>query len=30
MIQPTISPLFDTRQREASLLKWIGGENPHF
>jgi Fe-S-cluster-containing dehydrogenase component/anaerobic selenocysteine-containing dehydrogenase len=27
MIQPTISPLFDTRQREVSLLKWIGGEN---
>ncbi len=30
MIQPTIAPLFDTRQREASLLKWIGGENPLF
>ncbi len=30
MVQPTIAPLFDTRQREASLLKWIGGENPLF
>jgi len=30
MIQPTISPLFDTRQREVSLLKWIGGENTLF
>lgn len=27
MIQPTISPLFDTRQRGLSLLKWIGGTN---
>lgn len=27
MIQPTISPLFSTRQREVSLLKWIGGDN---
>lgn len=23
MIQPTIAPLFDTRQREVSLLKWM-------
>ena len=30
MIQPTIAPLFDTRQRETSLLKWIGGENTIF
>ncbi|MBK9104841.1 MAG: hypothetical protein IPL92_09775 [Saprospiraceae bacterium] len=30
MIQPTIAPLFDTRQRETSLLKWIGGENTLF
>jgi Fe-S-cluster-containing dehydrogenase component len=27
MIQPTISPLFDTRQRELSLLKWMGGND---
>ncbi len=25
MIQPTIAPLFDTRQRGLSLLKWMGG-----
>lgn len=25
MIQPTISPLFNTRQRALSLLKWMGG-----
>lgn len=30
MIQPAISPLFDTRQREMSLLKWIGGGNSIF
>lgn len=30
MIQPTISPLFDTRQRELSLLKWIDGTNSIF
>ncbi len=30
MIQPTIAPLFDTRQREASLLKWIGDDNSIF
>ncbi|MEP6795906.1 MAG: 4Fe-4S dicluster domain-containing protein [Saprospiraceae bacterium] len=27
MIQPTIAPLFDTRQRGLSLLKWIGGKD---
>lgn len=26
MIQPVISPLFDTRQRAMNLLKWTGGE----
>ncbi len=30
MIQPTIAPLFDTRQRELSLLKWIGDTNTIF
>lgn len=30
MIQPTISPLFNTRQREASLLKWMGGNDSLF
>jgi molybdopterin-containing oxidoreductase family iron-sulfur binding subunit len=30
MIQPTISPLFDTRQRELSILKWIGDNNSVF
>src|SRR5690606_38489395 len=30
MIQPTIAPLFDSRQREHSLLTWIGGEQPLF
>ena len=30
MIQPTIAPLFDTRQRGLSLLKWIGGTNQIF
>ncbi|MEM9990269.1 MAG: 4Fe-4S dicluster domain-containing protein, partial [Bacteroidota bacterium] len=24
IVQPTIAPLFDTRQAEASLLKWVG------
>lgn len=28
MIQPTIAPLFNTRQREHSLLQWIGGDLP--
>jgi len=27
--QPTISPLFDTRQTEASLLKWSGNETSY-
>src|SRR5687768_2131722 len=27
MIQPTIAPLFDTRQRAVSLLKWMDGSN---
>ncbi len=27
MIQPTIAPLFDTRQREHSLLRWMGSDN---
>jgi len=27
LIQPTISPLFDTRQAECSLLMWAGSEN---
>lgn len=27
LIQPTISPLFNTRQAELSLLKWAGSEN---
>ena len=27
LIQPTISPLFDTRQAELSLLKWAESEN---
>ena len=26
MIQPTISPLFDTRQRPVNLLKWMGAD----
>ncbi|HJW29832.1 MAG TPA: molybdopterin-dependent oxidoreductase, partial [Saprospiraceae bacterium] len=26
MIQPTISPLFDTRQRPVNLMKWMGGQ----
>lgn len=26
MIQPTIAPLFDTRQREHTLLKWAGAD----
>ena len=26
MIQPTIAPLFDTRQRQTSLLKWAGND----
>lgn len=30
MIQPTIAPLFDTRQRALSLLKWIGDSNTIF
>ncbi|MEO5906453.1 MAG: 4Fe-4S dicluster domain-containing protein, partial [Saprospiraceae bacterium] len=30
MIQPTIAPLFDTRQRELSILKWIGDNNTVF
>ena len=30
MIQPTIAPLFDTRQREASLLKWTDSGNALF
>jgi molybdopterin-containing oxidoreductase family iron-sulfur binding subunit len=30
MIQPTISPLFDTRQRALSLIKWTGLTNPIF
>ncbi|MEO6131199.1 MAG: 4Fe-4S dicluster domain-containing protein, partial [Saprospiraceae bacterium] len=30
MIQPTIAPLFDTRQRGLSLLKWIGGHDVLF
>ena len=27
LIQPTIHPLFNTRQAEASLLKWTGGSD---
>ncbi len=27
LIQPTISPLFNTRQAEVSLLKWAGSNN---
>ncbi len=27
LIQPTIAPLFDTRQAEVSLLRWAGSEN---
>lgn len=27
LIQPTISPLFNTRQAETSLLKWAGSSN---
>ena len=34
MIQPTISPLFDTRQAELSLLTWAGitpqGDQPYY
>ncbi len=30
MIQPTIAPLFDTRQRALSLLKWKGGNDVLF
>ena len=30
MIQPTIAPLFDTRQRGLSLLKWTKNVNPVF
>lgn len=30
MQQPVISPIFDTRQKEAVLLSWIEGENFEF
>ena len=30
LMQPTIAPLFDTRQAQESLLKWAGVENPSF
>ena len=30
LIQPTIRPLFDTRQFQDALLKWIGKGLKHF
>jgi len=30
LCQPTISPLFDTRQSQESLLTWAGVENPDY
>ncbi len=30
LIQPTIKPLFDTRQFEDSLLKWLGSDKKYY